>query len=60
MKKLTLKLDELAVDSFQPAAEEKDTDGSVEAYATLVVGTCFSCADTCRSCLGTCPRPCEV
>ena len=60
MKKLSLKLDDLAVDSFAATNAEKSADGTVQAYATLDTTPCWTQNETCRSCNGTCPRPCEV
>ena len=60
MKKLSLKLDDLAVDSFVASAGEKRADGTVEGYATLDTTPCWTQADTCRSCFETCPRPCPT
>jgi hypothetical protein len=57
MKKLSLKLDDLAVDTFVATVDEKRADGTVEAYATLVGGPCttVTAAETCpRTCRETC------
>ena len=61
MKKLTLKLDELAVDSFVATAEEKPSDGTVEGYLLTAVGGSCSCFETCaRTCRETCGLACGV
>jgi hypothetical protein len=56
MKKLTLNLDALAVDSFQATLDEKLPEGTVQGYATVVGGSCY---ETCgRTCLDTCGLRC--
>ena len=58
MKKLSLKVEELKISSFETAAEEQAKKGTVEAFAATrghqytcdpLVGTCFgyTCIDAC-------------
>jgi hypothetical protein len=56
MRKLTLKLDELAVETFETAAklEDRGTVHGAESTAAQVICTCTygeeTCAETCQNC----------
>ncbi len=69
MKKLTLEIENLSVESFDTARPPAETEGTVHGFATQgnrytcdpAVGTCFgytcyeSCGDTCAdTCANTC------
>lgn len=67
MKKITLDLDDLQVESFETAPESGDGRGTVFGYAPTVFGTCNCTAgsltcDTCTACNGgfTCEGTCET
>jgi hypothetical protein len=61
MKKLTLKLDDLVVDSFQATADEKPSAGTVDGYLLTAVGGTCSCFETCgRTCKDTCGLGCGL
>jgi|GEM_PF-1324597 len=70
MKKLTLKLDELRIESFETTRGKGDDPGSVEAYQTPTANSGGSCFEsTCRRALcrtdetcgyqATCPYTCD-
>ncbi|HEY0018503.1 MAG TPA: pinensin family lanthipeptide [Longimicrobium sp.] len=55
MKKLTLKFDELRVESFETSFTQADRRGTVQGHYSLN-GTCpFSCGGSCDA---TCPDSC--
>ena len=61
MKKLTLKPDDLAVDSFESTVEEKTPAGTVEGFVITAVGGTCSCYETCgRTCKDTCGLGCGL
>ena len=68
MKKLTLNVEDLAIESFE-TAEEKREQGTVQGYATNgnqntcdpLVGTCFgyTCYESCETRCGSCDYTCD-
>jgi len=73
MSKLRLQLEDLAVDSFETTQAPTPTRGTVDAFATVVAGTCprrtcgeptdqYTCWYTCddASCANTCANTCAA
>lgn len=60
MKKITLDLDDLKVESFETTAEASDAPGTVHGYITRDLTLCDQCTDsTCGStCGGSCSPTC--
>ena len=69
MKKLSLNVEDLAIETFETAAAARE-EGTVEGYAATngnkytcdpAVGTCFgyTCYESCETICGTCGDTCD-